>query len=41
MTMQIEIKKADPVEDRGAFIGASIGVILLFAGLLMAKLFLG
>ena len=41
MAMQIDTRKSDPVEDRTAFLGSVIGVMLLFAGLLIAKLFFG
>ena len=41
MAMQIDTRKSDPVDDRSAILGSVIGVVLLFGGLLIAKLFFG
>lgn len=41
MAMQIDTHKSDPVDDRRAILGSVIGVALLFAGLVIAKLFFG
>ena len=41
MAMQIDTRRSDPVDDRRAIFGSVIGVVLLFAGLVIAKLFFG
>jgi hypothetical protein len=41
MAMQIDTHPPDPVDDRRAILGSVIGVALLFAGLVIAKLFFG
>ena len=38
MQMQIETRKADPVEDRGAFIGSVLACLLVLAALVAADI---
>jgi len=38
MQMQIETRKADPVEDRGAFIGSVLACFLVLAALVVADI---